>query len=175
MDVRTARARFTRADYARLPEGFPAQLVDGCLLKDPSPTYGHQWIVGRIYRRAAALVGDLAVPSPIDVAIDDWNVYQPDVVVVPHVPDSRTSNVGIPRVAFEVLSRSTARRDRVQKLPRLLAAGVEEVWLLDPNAKSIEVHTSQGVRTARGAEQITSAAITGFELVPEELFDPPRE
>jgi Uma2 family endonuclease len=100
---------------------------------------------------------------------------QPDVVVVPHVPDSSKSDVGIPRVAFEVLSRSTARRDRVQKLPRLLAAGVEEVWLLDPNAKSIEVHAPQGVRIARGPERIASTSIAGFDLVPDELFEPPRE
>ena len=35
---------FTRRDYEALPEGFPAQLVDGFLVREPSPSYGHQLV-----------------------------------------------------------------------------------------------------------------------------------
>src|SRR5262245_18911553 len=115
MDVRTARTRFTRADYNRLPEGFPAQLIDGDLVRDPSPTYGHQWLVGWIFAALRVLVGERAIVSPIDVELDDYNVYQPDVVVTPRIPDLDKHNVGIPTIALEILSSSTMRNDRNRK------------------------------------------------------------
>src|SRR5262245_20373994 len=174
MDVQTARERFTRHDYEQLPEGFPAQLVDGWLVRDPSPTFGHQWLVGRIYRALHALVGERAVPSPIDVGIDDYNVFQPDVVVVPEIPDLSKRDVGIPVIAFEILSRSTMRRDRGRKLPRLLAAGVREVWLVDLQEKWIERHTLDASRRVVGSERLASDAIPGLSLVPDELLAPPR-
>jgi Uma2 family endonuclease len=173
MDVSVARARFTRADYERLPEGFPAQLVDGWLVKEPSPTYGHQWVVGRVYRALAALVGDRAIVSPIDVGVDDENVYQPDVVVVPEVPSGHVRDVGIPVVAFEVLSPSTARRDR-RKLARLLAAGVREVWLIDLDAGVVERHDREGVRRATGDDALASDAVPGFAVTPSVLFSTRR-
>lgn len=96
---------FTRRDYDRLPEGFPAQLVNGWLVKEPSPTYGHQWIALRLYRWLVALAGEtLVVAAPIDVGVDDRNVFQPDVVVLHRVPRLDRSDVGIPRLAVEILA-----------------------------------------------------------------------
>jgi hypothetical protein len=42
------RALYTRADYERLPEGFPAQLVRGQLVKEPAPRCGHGVIGARV-------------------------------------------------------------------------------------------------------------------------------
>jgi Uma2 family endonuclease len=165
--------RFTRADYNRLPEGFPAQLVDGFLFKEPSPTYGHQVFTGTLYAQLVALVGrKRAVVAPCDVAIDDANVYQPDVLVLEHPPAYDSHEVGIPILAIEVLSPSTARRDRVVKRRRMIAAGVAEVWIVDPTAKSVELHTRAGRRTAEGDDVLRSDAVKGFEVVPNALFAP---
>ena len=38
--MRPVSTLFTRADYDRLPEGFPAQLIHGWLVRDPAPSYG---------------------------------------------------------------------------------------------------------------------------------------
>ena len=51
-------ALFTRDDYMKLPEGFPAQLIDGELVREPAPTYNHQRTVGRLYLVLCRLVGD---------------------------------------------------------------------------------------------------------------------
>lgn len=170
---------FTRADYECLPEGFPAQLVNGWLVKEPSPTYGHQTIALRLCRRFAGLVpDDLVVMAPCDVVIDEKNVFQPDVVVLRARAHWNRSDVGIPRLAIEVLSPTSARRDRARKTPRLLAAGVDEVWLVDPATESIEVIDRDGRREASGDESIVSRAVPGFEVVPRELFawpSPPPE
>ena len=73
---------FTRADYDRLPEGFPAQLIEGCLVKDASPLPGHQGVGGVISKTLERLVGPRRVfMAPLDVPIDEINVFQPDVAV----------------------------------------------------------------------------------------------
>jgi Uma2 family endonuclease len=166
--------RFTRADYARLPEGFPAQLVRGSLVKEPSPTYGHQRLVHLLLERLSACVGrDRVVPAPMDVGLDDHNVYQPDVVVLRDVPDADVRDVGIPWIVVEVLSPSTARLDREVKATRLLAAGVAEVWLVDPRARTIERRDASGAVIASSPGEIgdvASTAIPGFRLSLADLF-----
>ena len=65
-------AVFTKAEYLQLPEGYPAQLVDGVLVKEPAPTYRHQRLVGAIHLAACAAVGpERVVLSPIDLFIDE--------------------------------------------------------------------------------------------------------
>jgi Uma2 family endonuclease len=165
---------FTRADYELLPEGFPAQLIDGWLIKEPSATYGHQSVASWFHYQLVQRLGYRRVlQAPIDVGIDEHNVYQPDVVVIREIPDDRVHDVGIPLLAVEVLSPSTARRDRKTKCPRLLAAGVAEVWIVDPIAHTVERHDAGGVATASGGEVLRSAAVPGFEVCPATLFERP--
>ena len=166
--------RFTRADYDLLPEGFPAQLVRGCLVKEASPSYGHGYLSTAILLRLVPWVPrGCLLHAPIDVGLDDFNVYQPDVVVL-RAPPPRTDvhDVGVPLLAVEVLSRSTERRDRRVKCPRLLAAGVAEVWIVDPATRTVEVHDGAGPpRIARGTELLASRAVPGFDVVPKDLFE----
>ena len=173
--MKTMRVRFTRSEYDLLPEGFPAQLVAGGLVKEPSPTYGHQYVGNLLHARLAALVGlGRALHAPQDVAIDEFNVYQPDVLVTREVPSFDARDVGIPLLAIEVLSPSTARRDRNVKRRRLLDAGVEEVWIVDPAAQTVEVYDASGRRAASGTESIASRVVPGFDVVPSRLFARPE-
>ena len=48
----------------------------------------------------------------------------------------------LPEWCCEVLSPSTARDDRLLKLPLYAEAGVRWVWLVDPELRSIEVYES---------------------------------
>ena len=167
----TMASLFTRAEYDRLPEGFPAQLIEGQLVKEPPPRYGHQRVGSRIRFQLKKLVGpDLVPDTPADVGIDRYNVFQPDIVVLEKRPDDETSDVGIPILAVEVLSPRTEKRDRLVKTGRLLDAGVREVWLIDRRRQAIEVHTSAGHRRYEGGEQAVSEAVEGFVLVPDTLF-----
>ncbi len=162
---------FTKSDYDLLPEGFPAQLIDGMLVRDPAPTYGHQNVQMRLLRLLMPLLDpDLLVASPVDVLVDDHNVFQPDIAVLAAAPAREAHYVGTPRIAFEILSPATARHDRDRKTPRLIEIGVEEVWLVDPRTRWVERHTSQGVRRVEGEDSISSDAVAGFELTPDLLF-----
>jgi Uma2 family endonuclease len=166
---------FTRADYERLPEGFPAELVEGCLVREPAPTYGHQRFGNRILAQLTAIVGvDRALPAPVDVGVDEHNVYQPDLVVLRDIPADDEHDVGIPLLAVEILSPSTRARDRTVKTRHLLEAGVEEVWLVDPERRTVEVHRHGGSEAAEAGASLTSIALPGFALTPSELLSPAR-
>jgi Uma2 family endonuclease len=111
----------------------------------------------------------------MDVFVDDWNVLQPDVLVIrPEVlAEADTEGPGIPLLVVEVLSPSTARRDRSRKTRIYLRAAVCEVWLVDPSARTIELHTTAGVERFAGEARAASAAIPGFTLAWTDL-DLPR-
>lgn len=161
----------TRADFERLPLGVPVQLIEGCLVREPGPTIGHQTLIsiihGELLRRvepARALMG------PVDVAIDEHNVFQPDLVVLRTRLAPETQYAGVPLVAMEVLSPSTEQRDRNVKTGKLLALGVSEVWLIDRAGGCVEVHRGDGMNRFTGRQSARSDALPGFRLVPAELF-----
>jgi len=171
--VSATEAKFTRADYMLLPEGFRAELLDGVLVKEPAPTGWHQVIVGEIHMLLRDLVGSRrVVESPIDVFVDDFNVLQPDVLVLseadPIAPGD--AQVAIPVLVVEVLSASTASRDRDQKVGIYLRAGVEEVWLVDPVGESVEIHTASGVEGCGIDGAPVSRVVAGFAPDLPSLF-----
>lgn len=169
--MKIMEALYTRADYNLLPEEFPAQLIEGELVKEPAPLYGHQRSSARIRRRLVDLRGpDLVPDTPADVGIDEHNVFQPDILVLRKAPALDATDVGIPCLAVEILSPSTEKRDRQVKAVRMLEAGVSEVWLVDWLQGVIEVHTARGHQRFAGRERAESEVVDGFSLVPDELF-----
>ena len=168
------RTYFTLADWMHLPEGFPAELIDGCLVREPEPTYGHQTLVGSIYRRLVELRGEAEVViAPSDVVLDRMTVLQPDVCVLRTPPALGSHDVGVPLAVFEVLSPSTRKRDRTVKATKLLAAGVEEVWLVDPTRGTIEVRSTRESIVYRGREWARPDVLADLTLVPEAVFARP--
>jgi Uma2 family endonuclease len=166
-------ARFTRADYMLLPEGFRAELIDGVLVKEPAPTGWHQGIVTRLILALARVVGpERVVPSPIDVHVDEHNVLQPDVAVLSRRNSLRPGDteIAIPILVVEVLSASTAGRDRLVKTGTYLRAGVREVWLVDPDTRCAEIVTLAATEHFAPGTIPRSAAVPGFSLDLDALF-----
>jgi Uma2 family endonuclease len=170
----TAReTSFTRADYMLLPEGLRVELIEGELVKEPSPTAWHQVLAGRIHLQLAMLVGTRrAIASPIDLFVDDESILQPDVAVLPaSAPASpEKPEIAVPLLVVEVLSPSTSRRDRHRKPPIYFRAGVREVWIVDAAAKTAEILTPAGARRFDSPERPRSEALPDFELDLAALF-----
>jgi Uma2 family endonuclease len=164
--------RFTQADYMRLPEGFPAQLIEGELVREPAPSCDHQRTVAKLHLALCPLVGDdrRVVLSPIDVFVDRYNVLQPDVLVLKAPLDRSAPRVGIPVIVFEILSPSTSFRDRRQKRRIYLDAGVHEVWVVDPQDSSITIYSRGGSREFGLDETATSVALPGVSLTPRDVL-----
>ena len=171
--VTVRSAKFDLTDWEQLPEGFPAELIDGELVKEPSPVPWHQTVVLRIYRAFFRVIPeDRLLVSPIDVVIDRHNVLQPDVIVLREADALKGDEryVALPMLAVEVLSPSTSNRDRAVKTRIYLEAGVNEVWLADPRTRTVEIRTRAGSTTYSGAEKIGIAALRGLDLTPQALF-----
>ena len=69
-----------------------------------------------------------------------------------------------PELVVEVLSPSTASRDRDQKVGIYLCAGVREVWLIDPSMAVGEVHRIGGVEPFSVGELPVSRIVPGFMI-----------
>jgi len=163
--------RFTRADYDALPEGLRAELIDGELVKMAPPSIRHQKILVRLTTALAGILGvDRVLGGPVDVAIDDHNAFQPDLVVLAAdaIPSDRARSLAAPLVAVEVLSPSTASRDRQVKRDLYLASDVQEVWLVDGDADTVDVCRRDGV--ARQGERVASRALPEVDLALAEIF-----
>ncbi len=127
----------TAADYWKLPEGEPVELIQGRLIVSPSPNFLHQTIsllLSEILLKAARQGGGRAFAAPMDVVLSEDSIVQPDLV---YVAKERRSIVkqrieGAPDLVIEILSESNSRRDRVDKLILYAEYGVAEYWIVDP-------------------------------------------
>lgn len=144
----TAEKKYTYQDYLLLPEepGCHFEVLEGTLIKEPSPSVMHQ----RISRRLQRIMEDYfwevdpeaeIFHAPLDVTFHDTTVVQPDIFYVSGeqkmiVKDTRID--GPPTLVVEVLSPSSSSRDRVQKLRIYQKAGVQHYWLVNPQDRTLE-------------------------------------
>jgi Uma2 family endonuclease len=143
--------RWTRAEVLALPDdGKRYELVDGELLVSPAPRLRHQHVVQVLFRLVDPYVirhrlGEtFALPG--DLTLNSGQVVQPDLFVVHDDLDPRTATwdeVGVPFLAVEVLSPSTARHDRIVKRGAYQRAGVPTYWIVDLDAELVEVWTPE--------------------------------
>jgi Uma2 family endonuclease len=155
--------RWTREEVLALPDdGNRYELVDGELFVSPTPRPAHQFAVLALSALLAPYVArhDLGVLMhlPADLDLASGQVVQPDIFVATPEAGRRIrawEDVGIPRLVVEVLSPRTASFDRVQKRRRYLAAGVPTYWIVDLDARFVEVWTPHTDRPAIIADTLT--------------------
>jgi len=122
-----------------------AQLIDGEVVVVNSPSLRHQQIAGRLFYRlmqwveAGSARGMCGIP--VDVRINDHNVYAPDLWWfrdgnVPDIDEVRLP--WLPDLAVEVLSPSTRRYDLGVKCERYEQTGVPELWIIDPAPRATD-------------------------------------
>ena len=128
-------------------DGNRYELVHGELLVSPSPRPVHQRIVSRLHARLFEFCGEHGtgevLMSPADISWSDDTLVQPDLfVITPREAGSRVwSEIRTLDLVVEVLSPSTAKQDRFQKRKLYQLQGVHTLWLVDIDAKQVEVWT----------------------------------
>lgn len=175
---------FSYEDLRAMPQdGKRYELLEGEVYMAPSPNVKHQKALGRLFRALARFVeerdlGEVFV-APLDVVLDDQNVVQPDVLFVGRAKAQAITPLfinGPPDLVVEVLSPSNADFDRTTKRRAYAAAGVPEVWYVDPRDDSVEVlrlgadRTYSLVRRFAGADVLVSESFPGFDLRLSTLF-----
>lgn len=177
------RPRVSYQDLETWPEdGRRYELYDGEVVVIPSPLPVHQFVadnIGRLLFDYAKVHGGFALTSPIDIIFSDYDVLQPDVIFFTaarrHLVNLRAPIRHRPDLAVEVLSPSTTARDRGAKLRTFARFGVPEYWIVDPDAKCVEVLTAgeQGFtarRVMQPADRLESPLLTNLRIQVADLF-----
>ena len=116
----------------------------------------------------------------MDVVFDEFNVLEPDVLFVAadavHLLDVRQHVYVPPDLVVEVLSPSTARRDRGVKMRMYATYGVREYWIIDAEERQFQIHSltdSGWVLAQNGVPGIETAStiLEGLRFDPARLFE----
>lgn len=152
------KTRISATDYYQLAEYGQhelIQLIDGEVVISVPPIPKRQAIVGEIlfiFLTQAKKQGGKAFTAPIEVYLDEHNIYEPDVLyLTPNtsclVEEKRLT--GAPDLVVEVLSPSTAKFDRQEKYKAYEKHGVREYWIVDAVHEVLEVWTRNNKQFVR--------------------------
>jgi Uma2 family endonuclease len=179
--------RFTSKDLASLPhDGRRYEIIDGELYVSKQPKLQHQLCSGRLHNFLANWIdgdGNGCVVLAPGLIFSDDNDVVPDLVWLSAKrlemvlgPDGHFH--GAPEIAVEVLSPgpTNAFRDREIKRKLYSRRGVEEYWILDWAARTVEVYRRRGemlklTQTLADSEQLTSPLLKGFTCSVSDLFN----
>ena len=165
----------TYQDILDLPEHLTGEIVAGELFASPRPSFDHSGV-------SSALTSDLGPPFMRGRGGPGgwWIFFEPELhmggdIMVPDLAGWRRERMPqrhrgayhtlAPDWICEIHSPSTARLDRIRKMPAYAREGVNHAWLIDPAARLLEVfRLTDGLWTVVGA-------YGGDALVRAEPFD----
>jgi Uma2 family endonuclease len=155
------------------------ELDQGELIEMTRPAYKHN----RVLMNLTMAVGLYLRDRPVGESLLSENLYalssltrrSPDLAIILGDRRAELENAKvipiIPEIAAEVLSPSETPRMIHRKMKQYFAAGVKEIWLIDPESKEVEIWTAlQLTQELSGVAAITSPLLAGFALKLDELF-----
>ncbi|MEL7231314.1 MAG: Uma2 family endonuclease [Pseudomonadota bacterium] len=138
----------TFEDLDIYPEGLAVELIDGLMEIQPQPTNRHRFLQSRLNLMLNAIFDD-GVGK-----LDGWLImFEPEIrlearALVPDVAGWRKDRAAhfseiahadvAPDWLCEILSPSTAKRDRTTKMDQYAAWGVQNMWIIDPELRTLE-------------------------------------
>ena len=176
--------KFSYEDYRNLPESETNiyELIDGEFVMVPSPITYHQ----EISRNIEYFLWDFVRKNkmgfvylaPLDVIFSKENVVQPDILYISKERSEiiTENNIqGAPDLIIEILSKSTAKRDKTLKKTLYAKYGVKEYWIVDPKTKTVEVLILQKTgynrdRIYKKNETLTSSLLGDLKIDLKEVF-----
>ena len=167
--------------YCAVPSHQRAEIIDGTLyvMSRPAPRHANATTVlggelnGAFQRGRGGPGGwwilfepelQLVRLEPMSPDLAGWRVER-----MPALPDAAFFTLA-PDWICEVLSKSTESIDRDKKLPIYAAHGVPHVWLIDPIARTLEVHSLdddhrwRDVRIHEGDARVHAPPFDAIEL-----------
>lgn len=174
----------TAADLAKMPTSLPDgdvryELDDGVLVAMAPPGGEHGFKQSELLRyliveaqlkdlgRASGEVGIVLRRKPDRVVGADAAFLTKDQLPAKYSREGYLET--IPKLVVEIRSKNDTLPEIESKVAEYLAAGVVEVWVLDPELQTIAKHVTGGMTLLAPSETLTSELLPGFN-VPVALF-----
>lgn len=147
MPTTETKNKYTEKDYMLLEEGAPFQLINYDLIMSPSPNLYHQITSIKLTKFFLFFLEKtnnkgLFLTAPMDVKLDEGNVFQPDLI---YISENRKAEIlkerieGAPDLIIEILSPSNGYYDLRQKKDVYEKHGVKEYIIIDPMQQNVDV------------------------------------
>ena len=176
----------TTEQFLAMPEQYDShgnrikmELIAGEIVPVPFASSVHDLIKNNVAQAVLIFLAaqthlELRVLVEIGYDVTDQDAFAPDVCVV-RKSRLRENTARIlkraPEIAIEVVSPSdTASRLRY-RTDTCLANGSRSVWIVYPEARSVEVHTLQGSRDFTGDQLLEDATLPGFSQPASAFFE----
>jgi Uma2 family endonuclease len=176
---------WTYEDWLNFPDdGWKYEILDGELYTTPPPATGHQRASVKLVIKMGSYVEthDLGevLEAPCGVRLPTQAVpVQPDIFFIKKenldiIAEDEVK--GVPDLIVEILSPSNAGYDRTKKFAIYQEAGVPEYWLVDYQAKTVEVFVlTEGAYQLAGkyemGNMVVSGQLPGFKMAVETIFN----
>ena len=170
-------------DLMEVPDHLVAEIINGELVTSPRPASPHARastaIASRIFGEFDGEKSGSGEGPGGWWILDEPEIHLGEDVVVPELAGWRRERMPLlPNVAAfdmapdwicEVVSPSTARMDRVHKMPIYAREKVSHMWLVDPLAQTLEVFRLEAdrwvvVSSHAGAEKVRAQPFDAVEL-----------
>jgi Uma2 family endonuclease len=162
------------------------ELVEGILYMVAMPNWPHADIVDNLYQILGPWVRSRRLgrvyPPQTGIYLNETNYVDPDLMYVrsEDIPTRRKQRVRTAALAVEVLSQSNFRAPREQREELFRQAGIEELWYVDYDARSIEVRriTPTGYEisaTYQGEDAVSTPVLPGLEFPLTAAWEDIRE
>ena len=175
--VVAVRIRYTIEDYIALEGEYPDRKFKPDSTGAPvemSPDMDHSFVQGEInwlvrsWLKGGTLPGYMVGPELMH-RLENW-VCQPDLALARAADGPYPGRA--PLLAVEVRSKRNTWPEMRAKAARYLEAGTAMVWLVDPEARTVELHRADATpRTLSGDDVIEGGAtLPGFRVAASEFF-----
>ena len=148
MATMQTQAPKTWEDVLRMPDdGNRYEFIGGRLYVTPAPVTRHQRVLARLWSALFRILVDSGLGEVLSAPLlvefpGTGDRVQPDLLFVSHERRAIIGEkqvTGAPDLVVEILSPSTAHRDRGIKLDLYARHGVREYWIADPVEDVVDV------------------------------------
>lgn len=172
----------TYDDYLALDDGNRYELANGILeLMSPTPSVIHQLISFEMQKIIArnCETDYIILYAPVDVILSATEVRQPDIVLVHRKRFNIISKRGIegaPDLVVEILSPSSLKRDKIDKIKAYAHYKIPEFWIVEPELGILEQHILNNgryelINIFQKSKMVTSPNISCVSFTMAEIMD----
>ena len=163
---------YTAQDLENMPDdGKDYELHNGVLIEAAGSKYRQTRLAAWIVYLLTAFVEEHELGGAVTGAdgtfvLNRYNTRFPDAAYITQQTaldqDEDSFMRGAPDLAVEVVSPSNPPQDMQQRAGEYLAAGAKLVWIVDPEARTVDVYRPDGSRTVVSGD----GALDGGDVLP---------